>query len=274
MCTALFVLTSEKDSNGAQRVKLVVAHNRDEHFTRATARCEWWAAPNTTLFAPRDLQGGGTWFGIRKSSGVVRAAFLTNIRHLPVVHGKQSRGAVIKDFLASDCSTESYLKELTATGHHYPGFNVVVFDGTSLGHFCNFAHGEYVTESSILDPNVVYGMSNGPFASPWPKVVAGKEAMAAVLEQPGQDMELCRRLIPIMGNTTRIESAKLLPKTGFPEAMEFKLSSLFVEPVEPYPSYGTRTTLAMVLDTDGQCSIVEKDLEYPSGEWSTREYAL
>ncbi|EQC40706.1 hypothetical protein SDRG_01779 [Saprolegnia diclina VS20] len=275
MCTALFELQEYETDDGQRHVRLIVLHNRDEWLTRDTAPCAWWAPPDGTIFAPRDLIRGGTWMGIRKEHAIVRAAFLTNIRYMPPVHGKLSRGNVIKDFLEGTMSTASYLKELEASGHLYPGFNLIVFDGASLGHLCNFVHGEYVTESSLLKPNVIYGMSNGPFSAPWPKVVQAKEAMAAC-DRSGPAMEICHRLLPIMANSQRIQNEDELPKTGHTIEMEFKLSSLFVETKEPHVDYCTRTMIAMVLDSNPaeDCCIVEKDLALATHTWMTRSFTL
>ncbi|OQS06137.1 DEAD/DEAH box RNA helicase [Thraustotheca clavata] len=249
MCTAFFELAEYKNEHGETHVKLIVMHNRDESFLRETARGAWWAPPHDTIFAPIDLQRGGTWFGIRKENTLVRAAFLTNIRHLPHSVGKKSRGDVIKEFLYSDEDVATYLKQLEEHGEAYPGFNLIVFDGNDLGHFCNFTNGMYTVESQLLKRNVVYGMSNGPFEQLWPKVIQGTQAMRTILDQDPSyswsNLELCRRLLPIMLNTTRVASADELPDTGYPIDMEFKLSSIFVEAKEPIVTYGTRTTIAM-----------------------------
>ncbi|ETV80832.1 hypothetical protein, variant 1 [Aphanomyces astaci] len=230
--------------------------------------------------AARDLERGGTWLGLRRSQGgggVVRVAFLTNIRVAVQPVDKESRGNVVTDFLQSDLNVSDFVKQLQPTGCNYAGFNLVMFDGESLGYYCNLNPMGPTPDFTLLERDVLYGISNSVLGTPWIKVERGKAALADVLamHKDQDDLALCRKLILPMVDTTRIEAPELLPQTGCPEAMEYQLSSIFVEPVgnPKYPKYGTRTTIAMVVD-GGHATILEKDLDPTTLQWNEHTHSF
>jgi len=147
---------------------LVVAANRDEFHARPTAAADFWHdAPH--ILAGRDLEAGGTWMGITRTG---RFAALTNFRD-PACHKPDapSRGRLVSDFLAGEASIDAYLDELAPDG--YNGFNLLLGDGEQLVAFSNVSN-----ERHVLSPGI-YGLSNHQIDTPWPKVSAGKTALAA-----------------------------------------------------------------------------------------------
>ncbi|ETV97902.1 hypothetical protein H310_09221 [Aphanomyces invadans] len=279
MCIAFFQLSTYTDPSGGQHVKFIAVDNRDEFYTRETSPMHWWSEPHTGIFAPRDLERGGTWLGLRRSQpdGPVRVAFLTNIRVAVPPKEKQSRGNVVTEFLQSDLSVSAFVARLQPVGCNYGGFNLVLFDGVSLGYYCNLNPMGPVPEFTLLERDVLYGLSNSVLDVPWIKVVRGKTALAEVLakHEDNDDAALCQKLIVPMVDTTRIEVPDLLPQTGCPPALEYQLSSIFVEPVDhpKYPKYGTRTTIAMVVD-GAHATILEKDLDTSTLQWNEHTYSF
>ncbi|KAF0696808.1 Aste57867_12470 [Aphanomyces stellatus] len=284
MCIAFFRLTTYKDAQGCIQVKLIVVDNRDEFYERATSRLRWWDEPFQDILARKlrvsiyttkkpsvivaqDMQRGGTWLGVRRCKDHTRVAFLTNIRKAKLDLNKESRGNLITDFLQSDLDVAAYVAQLKPVGHKYGGLNLVFFDGESLGYYCN----DPMT-FSLLECDVLYGLSNSVLENPWIKVQRGKDAVARVLashdagdDDDNSDLALCRKLLPVMADATRVEKRELLPPTGCSEAFEYQVSSIFVEPL--YNSmYGTRTTIAMVLDGAHGC-VLERDLNASTMEW-------
>ncbi len=87
----------------------VVAVNRDESYTRDTARLHWWPQDATAdprecsrdwqILAGRDREGGGTWCGVSRDG---RVAVLTNVAEASAKFAKgeaPSRGELPVAFL-------------------------------------------------------------------------------------------------------------------------------------------------------------------------------
>jgi uncharacterized protein with NRDE domain len=219
---------------------LVVAANRDEFFARPTAAAAFWPdAPQ--VLAGRDLDAGGTWMGLARSG---RFAALTNFRD-PAQMRKDapSRGRLVADFLTGDEAANAYASRSAAAGRLCNGYNLLTSDGESLWW------------SSNIDPNPhalepgVYGVSNHLLDTPWPKVGAGKTALADSLNQLPDDKSLFALL-----HDDEIHPDEDLPQTGVPLDWERLLSSAFVKS----PAYGTRSSTVVCVDTSGWASFDEQ----------------
>ncbi|MCF8177237.1 MAG: NRDE family protein [Sulfuritalea sp.] len=219
---------------------LVVAANRDEFFARPTAPAEFW---NDTpqLLAGRDLEAGGTWMGATRNG---RFAALTNFRD-PAQNksGAPSRGSLVADFLAGGESPADYLQQTAATGQARNGYNLLVGDGESLWWSSNMSG-----EARSLAPGV-YGVSNHLLDTPWPKVGAGKTALALALDRLPHDQALFELL-----QDDGIHPDEHLPQTGVPLDWERLLSSAFVRS----PDYGTRSSTVLCVGNDGWISFDEQ----------------
>lgn len=136
------------------RYSLVLATNRDEFLSRPTLPADWRqtgdgsssssnsgtvntsatsadsssevnsAQTSKTILCGLDVQGGGTWFGIEKSTG--RFALLTNVREELSVRTR-SRGKLVTDWLESDTSMtlDEHLETLRTDMDEYAGFNLL-----------------------------------------------------------------------------------------------------------------------------------------------------
>jgi len=219
---------------------LVVAANRDEFFARPTAPAAFWLdAPQ--VLAGRDLEAGGTWMGIARNG---RFAALTNFRD-PAQNrrGAPSRGGLVKDFLCGDQKPEDYLERIAAHGRECNGYNLLVSDGATLWWSSNMGGA-----ARALEPGV-YGVSNHLLDTPWPKVGAGKTALAQALDRLPDDEALFALL-----QDDGIHPDEELPQTGIPLDWERLLSSAFVKS----PDYGTRSSTVMCVATDGWASFDEQ----------------
>lgn len=218
---------------------LVVAANRDEFFTRASAEAGWWP-DRPGIFAGRDLEAGGTWLGLSRDG---RFAGLTNFRD-PTRQRPDapSRGALVADFLAGKESTDAALARLTQEGLRYNGFNLLLSDGDSLGIY------ESETGSARhLEPGL-YALSNHLLDTPWPKVLAGKSRLARALRALPDDTPLAELL-----RDDRPAADAELPRTGVSLAWERMLSSAFIRA----PGYGTRCSTVIRRDRYGWTHVVE-----------------
>ena len=219
---------------------LVVAANRDEFFARPTAPAAFWKdAPQ--LLAGRDLEAGGTWMGVTCKG---RFAALTNFRD-PAQNrsGAPSRGGLVADFLTGDETPQTYLERIATHGSQCNGYNLLVSEGETLWWSSNMGG-----ESRPLQAGV-YGVSNHLLDTPWPKVGAGKTALAQALDRLPDDQALFALL-----QDDGIHPDEDLPQTGVPLDWERLLSSAFVKS----PEYGTRGSTVLSIERDGWTSFDEQ----------------
>lgn len=219
---------------------LVIAANRDEFFARPTAPAGFWKdAPQ--VLAGRDLEAGGTWMGVTRGG---RFAALTNFRD-PAQNRREapSRGTLVADFLSGVESAQAYLARIAPRAKLCNGYNLLVGDGASLWWSSNMGGAP-----RALDPGV-YGVSNHLLDTPWPKVGAGKTALAQALDRLPNDEALFRLL-----QDDGIHPDQHLPQTGVPLDWERLLSSAFVKS----PDYGTRGSTVLCLGRDGWLSFDEQ----------------
>lgn len=219
--------------------RLVVAANRDEFFARPAQPAHWWSeAPG--LLAGRDLEAGGTWMGVGRNG---RFAALTNYRDPSQQRpGAPSRGALVRDCLASDADTRSTLARIAAISAAYAGFNLLAFDGHSLA-----IHESTTGHIKSLSPGV-YGLSNHLLDTPWPKVRLARERFAAALPDLPDD----RRLLALLRDDQPAPDAHL-PRTGVGMEWERWLSPAFIRA----PGYGTRCSSVLTLSNDGAVCFAE-----------------
>ncbi len=220
MC--LIVFDWQPDASlSADRPLLTLSANRDEFFRRETEPLhEWTDAPG--LFAGRDLSGGGTWLGVTRDG---RFAALTNYRAPADARpDAPTRGTLVSDYLlGSPVTPLAYLNQVAQKGHRYNGFNLLVGDFTrrEMGWYGNRSD----APPSLLDAGV-HGLSNSLLNTPWPKLVAQRDALRDLIcveESPSLD-----RLIETIRNPHIADDA-VLPSTGLSIERERVLSAAFIE---------------------------------------------
>jgi uncharacterized protein with NRDE domain len=232
MCLILFAWRSHPQH------RLLVAANRDEFYRRPALPAHWWDdAPH--ILAGRDLEQGGTWLGVTNSG---RFAALTNVRNPVAAAGPRSRGQLVRDFLDSTLSPAAFLAQLQPALGLYSPFNLLLGDGEQL-HYANH-HGEW----RELQPGV-YGLSNATLDTPWPKVVTGKQQLAALMTrepQPGL-------LFDMLADRTEASDDEL-PDTGIDRALERTLSARFIHS----DGYGTRCSTVLMQSHHGSITLYER----------------
>ena len=140
MCLVLFAY--QPDSKHA----LVVAANRDELYSRPAESAHCWPE-SPRLLAGRDLSAGGTWLGVTNTG---RFATVTNFAEEGPADALRSRGELTQSFLLGDLPAHDFAHLLQ--GVEYRGFNLLVWDGSSLVYTSNRG----ITED--LEPGT-YGVS-------------------------------------------------------------------------------------------------------------------
>jgi uncharacterized protein with NRDE domain len=249
MCLIVFDWQPDVVSSGFDDPLLTLAANRDEFFHRETEPLHWWKNVPGVL-AGRDLTGGGTWLGVTRDG---RFAALTNYRGPEEMRpNAPTRGTLVSDFLSGEpVAPMVYLDAVAREGHLYNGFNLIVGDFTrrELAWYGNRAD----APPSLLDAGI-HGLSNSLLDTPWPKLVAQREALRDLVhvdERPSLD-----QLIETMRNP-QLADDHLLPSTGLSLERERVLSAAFIEA----EGYGTRSTTALrVAAVDGELTLQIKEL--------------
>jgi uncharacterized protein with NRDE domain len=168
-----------------------------------------------------------------------------------------TRGTLVSDFLSGEpVAPMVYLDAVAREGHLYNGFNLIVGDFTrrELAWYGNRAD----APPSLLDAGI-HGLSNSLLDTPWPKLVAQREALRDLVhvdERPSLD-----QLIETMRNP-QLADDHLLPSTGLSLERERVLSAAFIEA----EGYGTRSTTALrVAAVDGELTLQIKELSDDDG---------
>jgi len=161
----------------------------------------------------RDLQAGGTWFGITRTG---RFAALTNYRDPSrLIPNAPSRGRLTSDYLQGDEPARRYLERLSRRAGDYNGFNLLVGDSEGLFYYAN-----YSGKPRVLEPGV-YGLSNHFLDTPWPKVRRGVESLRQLLARKA-DPEPDDLLALLTDRAIAPDDE--LPQTGIPLEWERWLS--------------------------------------------------
>ncbi len=251
MCLILFAYRQH------QRYPLIVIANRDEYYARPTRDAHWW--DETGILAGRDLEAGGTWFGVNRRGDF---AAVTNVREPGSMRpGKKSRGELPSGFLTCSRTPAEYLAQLAPHDRDYSGFNLLAGNASGLWFYSNRDHGV-----RSIKPGV-YGVSNGTFDEPWPKLSSGKTELAALIKGDFDNGDLLEIL-----TDHQVAQDHELPETGVSLDIERLLSSRFIRS----PGYGTRACTVLTIGTDKQVSFCEQnfsDAEHP-GELIRETFTL
>ncbi|RNF85257.1 NRDE family protein [Montanilutibacter psychrotolerans] len=223
------------------RYRLAVIANRDEFHERPAAAAG--VLPDLPhLYGGRDLLQGGSWLLV---SNTGRLAAVTNVRAGSAGEvAPRSRGALVRDFAASDADNDGFFAALADTAHEYGRFNLLGWDGNQLGFASNhpgFTH-------APVAPGV-HAMSNGAFDAPWPKSGHATRALSNWLQSPAADVDVDdTALAPLFAALADITVAPddALPDTGVGLELERRLSPPFVHG----DRYGTRCSTVVLVEAD------------------------
>ena len=223
------------------RYALAIAANRDEFHDRAAEPAHWW---REGWLAGRDLEAGGTWFGVRRDG---RFALVTNVRE----PGKRdalaaSRGGIVTDALSA-ASVDAFAQRLASHGHRYNGYNLIAGDARGALWQSNRA------EATLALARGVTGLSNAALGTPWPKVERLTAAMGAWAARGDASLD---PLFDALADRERVPDARL-PSTGVPLEWERLLSAPFIVS----ETYGTRCSTVLVVEHGGEARFVERSFD-------------
>ncbi|QYJ78961.1 NRDE family protein [Shewanella acanthi] len=218
---------------------LVICANRDEFHHRPTEPAQFWP-PERNILAGKDLQAGGSWFGVNKQGQI---AGLTNLR-VPQKpqQAVRSRGELIVQALSSgSLICPNWLIEHSSD---YQPFNLVFGQGTHLYCFNSLSQ-----ETVKLDDGC-HAISNGALDDIWPKMAKGQQALQQLVLS-AQPLDI-PSLIKLMQDDTLPQDSEL-PNTGVGLEWERRLAAIYIR----HADYGTRSTSIMLQDTNGTIHFTE-----------------
>lgn len=220
---------------------LVLAANRDEFHRRPAAPAAWW--PEGDILAGRDLEAGGTWFGVSRQG---RFAAVTNYREPgQQLADARSRGELVVETLRTGQTGMAWLQSLEAAGQSYNGFNLVFGDRAGV-----FSYSNRSQQPSQLAPGL-YGLSNHLLETPWPKVLRGKAKLDDYLRST--QLGALEPLLELLADRTPASDQEL-PATGLGESWERLLSPMFIVS----PDYGTRASTVVLIHRSGRLEFMER----------------
>lgn len=237
MCLILFSFRAHR------HFPLVVAANRDEHYSRPAAAAGFWD-DHPDIYGGRDLEKGGTWMGIHTHG---RFAAITNYREgRPGAVAPRSRGELVSGFLAGDTAAADYFGKAAQSVHDYNPFSMIAGD---LDHLV--FHSNRGTGITLVTPGI-HGLSNHLLDTPWPKVTVGCAAVAATRDLEDADV-ISATLFAVLADRGIAQDA-LLPDTGIDRQRERELSPPFISGEH----YGTRTSTVLLVHASGEVFVHEK----------------
>ena len=219
---------------------LIVVANRDENYDRPALEADFWPdSPN--LLAGRDLEAGGTWFGVNRGG---QWATVTNFRGGDS-GGTLSRGELPTNFLTDASSTTAeYFQQVRRKGKQYRGFNLLAGSARELA-YCNNLNDRL----EFLEPGI-YTLSNDVLDTPWPKAELARQRLEQAIEG---DSLRCEALIAVLSSRKAFPDGRL-PDTGVGLEMERTLSPPFIVS----HNYGTRCTTVLLIDNQGRVEFAEQ----------------
>lgn len=232
------------------RYRAIVIANRDEFHARESAALGPWAE-RSEILAGRDLQAGGTWFGINRSR---RMGLVTNYRELARPRrNAPTRGRLVSDFLGAQHAATGYLEQLADDSPAYAGFNLLLADDHDLWYASNRAE----PFARRLQPGV-HVVSNHVLDTPWPKVRRLRAALERWLAAELTSTEAADTT-PLWAALGDRECARPtdLPQTGLSPEWELRLSAAFVQ----HGDYGTRCSTLLLLGHDSTVEIEERSFD-------------
>ncbi|KAL3830520.1 hypothetical protein ACJIZ3_019322 [Penstemon smallii] len=263
MCIAVFMWQSHP------LYPFLLLLNRDEYHNRPTKPVGWWEGGD--IIGGKDEVAGGTWLACSKQG---RVAFLTNVLELHTLPEAKSRGDLPIRFLESEKSPNAFAEELMKEANQYNGFNLIVGDiaTKSMVYVSNRPKGEPVSVQQV--PPGIHVLSNATFNSkPWPKAERLEMSFKLQIEKYGEGEIPVKEMVEkLMRDREKADESKLPNICSID--WELSLSSIFVEVDTPLGKYGTRSTAALTVKTNGETSFYEIYLDKDIWNQQTFNYYI
>lgn len=214
---------------------LIIAANRDEYFAREAKPAAFWS-DHPGILAGKDVQSGGSWFGVNKSG---RIAAITNFRAPELVRADaMSRGGLVSRYLRGQEHHLAFQNFIETSSEAYNPFNLLYGTFSDL-HLYNSVEKEVVELEEGF-----HCICNGFINDSWPKMDRGMEMVKSQIRSG--ELTDPNALMNIMRDES-LAKVEQLPDTGIGVEAEQKLSSIFIPPTELGDRvYGTRSTTILM----------------------------
>jgi uncharacterized protein with NRDE domain len=237
------------------RYALAIAANRDEFHDRAAEPAHWW---REGWLAGRDLEAGGTWFGVRRDG---RWALVTNVRE----PGKRdalaaSRGGIVTDALSAP-AIDAFAQWLAS---HWRTLQRLQPPRRRR------ARRAVAVESRGRPARARAGRHRPVQRRARARRGRRSSACRSDARMGGDRRGVCSiRLLDALGRPRARADAKL-PSTGVPLDWERLLSAPFIVSER----YGTRCSTVLVVGRDGEARLVERTFDASGATTGTGRHAL
>ncbi|WP_424859265.1 MULTISPECIES: NRDE family protein [unclassified Tepidimonas] len=233
---------------------LWVAANRDEQWDRPTLALDvWHSSDGTTILGGRDGLAGGSWLAFGEQG---RVAMLTNVRAWPPeAAAARSRGELVTRWLLRQAPTTWQEMARHHAAHDYNGCNLVLGD-VRRGCWAWLTNRDPTPHRAATMPVVrvggwwggelppgVYGLSNAALDTPWPKVVALRDALTQALAAPDADSATDRLLQALQRHVPHDDERAHLESSPYVYLAQRR--------------YGTRSSLIARWSADGSLHVGE-----------------
>lgn len=233
---------------------VIICANRDEFHQRPSQKMHWWQSNN--ILAGKDLQAGGTWLGLNKAK---QFSALTNYRQpLQFQPDKKSRGELVVNALTS--ATNEFKQQLSTTSTDYNGFNLI------FGELDNLQVFDSVNNIYTNIDEGFHSICNGALDDIWPKMTLGVEQLKRLITQQTIDIEQLFLLL----RDRQIAAKELLPATGLSTDLEELVSSIFITS----PDYGTRSSVIILMNQQGNITIFERTYDNSGSVKSESDFTI
>jgi len=239
------ILLASQDPN--PDYNLIVIANRDEFHHREAAPLKFWRE-KPHILGGRDLVAGGTWLGINRNGYL---AAITNISEgTGTAQEFTTRGDIVAEFLNGKMKAQNFAKILRDRHGNYNGFNLIVYDGTTLYWDSNRSEkGETISYQP-------FAVSNTTPNNRWRKTERLKKSFNKALEGPSSDLP--NRLLSILMSSSCNETSE---SVGSTKRLNTLKDNIFIRG----NNYGTRCSSVILFGSDGLISFTERRFN-PYGE--------
>jgi uncharacterized protein with NRDE domain len=229
--------------NPTPELSLVVLHNRDEYLDRPFQKASVHTTNGQSLIYGTDQVGGGTWLAV-KSGGEFSAVL--NIRTQPSQPRKpKSRGMLPIEALSRNASASGFERLNPAD---YNPFNLVIGGPDRPTEVYSSLKG---IQRSFDVP--LLGLSNNSIDEQWEK--------ARRIEAQFQKEFTVEGAFRLLASSETLPDERL-PETGYPQALERRLSSAFVS----IPDSRYQTVVSTVITVGQDRSVRLYEINHLNGE--------
>jgi len=237
------------------------------------------------VLSGRDVQAGGTWFGVTRTG---RIALLTNITE-PVKTYSHSRGYLTSSFLQSDHPMpsgplEAQVERMVPRDAQFAGFNLLLFAPSHTAQPPGEGSEESLQFDSLFVTNhgsggtlscrplskteqlcgCVSNAIDGSDSKRWPKVEHATEEFDALLKTLPSDMSTIELAEMLFTTLSWRSPDPIIERSQLRNTVHVSPFPIFLEGVSSKSGesnlYGTRSSTVLLIKKNGDAVFIERDI--------------